>query len=327
MYDLVSLGELMLRLSPPGHERLRQASNLQIRLCGAQFNVAADLALLGRKAAFLSALPANELGFLARGHAARYGVDVSHVRMQPDSRMGMIYVDFAGEPRSATHLYDRQGSAASSISPADFNWPQILAGCKLAYTDGIFAGLSDTCRAASLEFIRAARQQGSLVCFDVNYRHTIWNPKNAADFFRSMLPCVEILVTNRSVSESIFGFRGPDEEVLRCYRDEFGCQTICLTSRHMSGARRGKWTSLALHEDSVISASPVEFDIVDRFGTGDAFFAGFLYGYLEQGVPYGLQFGNALCALAHTIEGDVAEVSVEEVLDLLHAGYSHQVKR
>ncbi len=314
-------------MEPSGEQRLRQASSLQVRLCGAQFNLAADFALLGKSTAFLSRLPDNQLGQLAYHSARRYGVDMSHVLIVPDSRMGLIFVEFGGEPRAATHLYDRQDSAASATSPADFDWPNALSGTRLAYTDGIFAGLSDSCRETALEFIRTAKQQGCLLCFDVNYRQTISTPAEAACACRKILPCVDVLVTNRWVSESIFGFGGTDEDLVRRYYDQFGCGTVCLTSRHMDGARRGSWSSLALHKGDVIRGRTREFDVVDRFGTGDAFFAGFLYGWLERDTAFGLEFGNAMCALAHTIPGDVADISASEVMHLLDGGYDLRIKR
>ncbi|MBM4431596.1 MAG: sugar kinase [Chloroflexi bacterium] len=327
MYDLVSLGEVMLRLSPPRYERLRQVTLLNVRLCGAQFNLAADLALLGKKTAFLSRLPDNELGLLAREGGTRYGIDMSHVQLVPDTRMGVVYLEFGLEPRETAHIYDRRGSAASTIIARDFAWQSILKGTRLAYTDGIFPGLSAGCREAAFEFVKVAKQQGCTLCFDVNYRQMIWTMDEARTVYRQILPHVDILVTNRSVSESVFGYQGADEDLLQHYQHDFGCQVVCLTSRTAFGALHGGWNSLALHKDRIFHGRQFGFDIVDRFGTGDAFFAGFLYGYLERDVEFGLDFGNALCALAHTIEGDIAHVSADTVMKLLTEGYGSRIKR
>src|SRR5262245_55703135 len=182
-YDLVSLGELMLRLSPPGRERLRQAHSLAVRACGAQFNVVAGMAVQGRRAAFLSKLPDGELGLLARSLGQKYGGDMSHVALVPGARMGIIYVDFPAEPGRTSHVYDRQGSAASGITPADFDWAKILAGARLAHTDGIFLGLNENCRAAALEFIRTAKAQGCVFCFDVNYREITGDSGRAREVY------------------------------------------------------------------------------------------------------------------------------------------------
>ena len=224
-------------------------------------------------------------------------------------------------------VYDRAGSAASSITAGDFAWVEVIQGARLAYTDGIFPGLGVGCFEATLAFLTAAREQGALTCFDVNYREHLWSIERARDAWREILPLVDILATNRSVSELVFGFTGSDGELLTHYHDAFGCGTVCLTTREMSGVLRGAWSSRARHEGTVLQGRRYEFDVVDRFGTGDAWFAGFLYGYLERDVQFALDFGDALCALAHTIEGDVARISAAEVMPLLTAEPDLRVRR
>jgi 2-dehydro-3-deoxygluconokinase len=327
MYDLVSLGEVMLRMSPPKHERLRQATRLDVRVAGSQLNVAANLAQLGKKTAFVSKLPANELGQLARSACQGYGVDVSHLRLAAGTRMGVNYLEFGATPRAGVAVYDRAGSAASSITAGDFAWPEIVRGARLAYTDGIFPGLGEGCFEATLAFLTTAREQGALTCFDVNYREHLWSIERARSAWRAILPLVDILATNRSVSEAVFGYGGSEEELLTRYQDEFGCRTACLTTREMFGVLRGAWSSVARHEGVMLQGRRYEFDIIDRFGTGDAWFAGFLYGNLEGDVQFALDFGDALCALAHTIEGDVARVSAEDVMPLLNAETDLRVRR
>jgi 2-dehydro-3-deoxygluconokinase len=327
MVDLVSLGEVMLRLSPPKYERLRQATRLDVAVAGSQLNVAANFAQLGGTAAFVSQLPANELGALARDTCRGYGVDVSHLRLGAGGRMGVNYVEFGATPRAGVAIYDRAGSAASLIAPADFDWAEITRGARLAYTDGIFPGLGAGCFEATLAFLAAARAQGAITCFDVNYREHLWTVERARAAWQEILPLVDILATNRSVSELVFGYEGTDETLLTAYRDSFGCRTVCLTQREMFGVLRGAWSSKALHEGVEVQGRRYEFDVVDRFGTGDAWFAGFLYGTLAGHVQFALDFGDALCALAHTIEGDVARIAAAEVLPLLAAEHDLRVRR
>ena len=320
--DLISLGEMMLRLSPPKYERLRRATAFELRACGAQFNIAANLAALGKKTRLLTKLPDNEVGWLALSLGDSYGVDMSQVKLE-GAKIGMVFVEFSAAPRRLTHLYDRAGSAASRTTPEDFDWPRLLEGARLAYLDGIFPALNSGCQQATLAYIRAAKQAGCSLCFDVNYRESLWAPGEALAFYRQILPQVEILVTNRSVSDKVFGYQGNDEQLLSTYRDEFGCAIVSLTYREMDGLQRGSWWSLGLQGDQKYSGRRFEFEVVDQFGSGDAFFAGLLYGYLEKGdLQYALDFGDALCALAHTLEGDVATVSPQDVEALLEEGYS-----
>jgi len=327
MYDLVSLGEVMLRMSPPRYQRLRRATRLDVCVAGSQLNVAANLAQLGWRTAFVSKLPDNELGLLARAACRSYGVDTSYLPLVAGARIGVNYLEFSLAPRRPQVVYDRAGSAASTITAADFDWPAILQGARFAYTDGIFPGLSEGCAAAAGEFLQAARRQGAITCFDVNYREHLWSEPRARAAWQQLLPHVDIIATNRSVSEAVFGYHGSDAEIMRCYHAEFGSRLVCLTSREMSGLKRGAWSAVALYDDAVVTGRRVEFDIVDRFGSGDAWFAGLLYGYAAQGVGYGLDFATALCALAHTIEGDVAQVSAAEVEAMLAADYDLRPRR
>ncbi|HET9495542.1 MAG TPA: sugar kinase, partial [Chloroflexia bacterium] len=325
-YDLVSLGEVMLRLAPPRYERLRHARSLDITVAGSQLNVAANLARLGWRTTFLSKLPDNELGMLARDACQGYGVDMSQVHMVPGMRIGVNYLEHAVAPRVGVVIYDRARSAASTIGPDDFDWASILRGTRVAYTDGIMPGLSEGCRQAALSFLRAARERGCLTAFDLNYREHLWTGEGARQAWGEILPLVDVVVTNRSVSEEVFGYQGTDEEIMSSYAQDFGSRVVVFTTREMFGILRGAWSSHALHDGAVLKGRRYEFDVVDRIGTGDAFTAGFIYGYVEKGVQYGLDFGNALCAIAHTLEGDVAQVSLAEVQAMLRDDYSLRVR-
>lgn len=328
MYDLVSLGELMLRLEPPKYERLRRTTHLRVRACGAQFNVTADLAALGKRTALITKLPDNELGYLAQSLAAGYGVDTSHIQFVDGARIGMVFAEFSVSPRGYVHIYDRVESAASTISPEDFLWRDILNQARFVYLDGIFMALGPRCFAAALEFIESAREAGCVICFDVNYRESLWETGEAIRAYAQILPYVDILVTNRQVSEHVFKYKGEDRELLGSYQEEYGCDIVCLTYREMVGVLKGSWSSLALFKGHVVESTPVEFDVVDRFGTGDAFLAGFIYGYMEtEDVQYSLSLGNALCALAHTTDGDVATFSIHEVRALIDDESTPTVRR
>jgi len=317
-YDLVGIGEPLLRLSPPKFCQLRRANSLDLYVVGSQLNVTANLARLGKKTAFLTKLPHNPLGFLVLDACRSYGIDVSHIKMIPEGKMGVTYVEFSVTPRPPVAIYDRRGSAASTISADDYLWEEILSDTKFAYTDGVFTGLSSSCFNASLKFFEAAKRSGCETCFDVNYREHLWAPSEARNAWVKLLPRVDILVTNRYVSESIFGYSGTDEELMQQYVEQFGCKIVCLTNRETDGLQHGAWSSKALTEGRIFNGRRVEFDIVDRYGTGDAWLSGFIYDYSEKNdVEHALNFGNALCALAHTVEGDIVHVTPEDVMALM----------
>ncbi|HVU15009.1 MAG TPA: sugar kinase [Phototrophicaceae bacterium] len=326
-YDLTSLGEVMLRMSPPRYTRLRRAHSLDIHVAGAQLNVAANLARFGKKTAFISKLPQNELGLLAYDMCMSYGIDMQHTQMIDGARMGLNFLEYSATPRAPIAIFDRKGSAASTITASDFDWRAILEGTRIAHTDGIFPGLNPGCREAATVYLQTAKALGCTTSFDMNYRDHLWTVDTARECWNTLLPMVDIVVTNRSVSELVFGFFGSDEDLLRQYHKTFDSKLVALTSREIDGVLHGAWSSMALFEGRVLYGRRYEFDVVDRYGTGDAFFAGLLYGYLEGGVQFGLNFGNAACALDHTLEGDVAQFSVSEVMPLLGDTIDLRVKR
>jgi len=312
-YDLISLGEPLLRLSPPRNTQLRCAASLDVMPAGSQMNVAANLAGLGWRTALLTKLPDNALGRLMRDACLGYGVDVSHVQMVPGAKMGLTFVEFAAAPRTPLALYDRSGSAASSIGPADFDWDALLAKTEYAYTDGIFPALSESCRAAAGAFVSSAKKAGCLVVFDVNYRRHLCAPEQACAIMEPLLAQTDIAVVNRDVCESVFALDGDDERLPAAFQERFGCQVVCLTSRQTFGSDYGSWRSLALDGGEIVEGKEQEFDIVDRYGTGDAWLAAFLYARRLKDTAYALSFANAALALAHTVFGDVVRFTPEQI--------------
>ena len=312
-HDLISLGEPLLRLSPPRNALLRCAASLDVMPAGSQMNVAANLALLGWRTALLTKLPDNALGQLMRDACRGYGVDVSHVQMVPDAKMGLTFVEFAAAPRTPLAVYDRAGSAASTIGPADFDWDSLLPATEYAYTDGIFPALSDSCRAAAGAFVSSAKKAGCLVVFDVNYRRHLCSPEQARAIVEPLLAQVDVAVVNRDVCENLFSLAGDDERLVRAFHGRFGCRVVCLTSRQTFGGQRGMWKSLALDGGEVLEGKAQRFDVVDRYGTGDAWLAAFLYARRLKGTAYALSFANAALALAHTVFGDVVRFTPEQI--------------
>jgi 2-dehydro-3-deoxygluconokinase len=318
MYDVVTVGEGMLRLSPPRYERIRRARTLDVHLCGSQGNVASNIARLGLKTAFVTKLPDNALGLLANDHYMSCGVDTSHIKFIPGSRLGVNYIEFGATPRASAVVYDRKHSAASTIAPGDFDWDAILKGTRLAYTDGIFPGLSPTCRQAAADFIAAAKRNGCLVGFDVNYREHLWSPEEARRVMSEIIGNVDVLITTQWDSEIVFGYRGSYEEIIRQFHKDFGCKIVAITLREVYDVLHGGWNTMVLHEGEVLHGQKFDIDVIDRFGAGDSWGSGFLYAYLTRNdVEYAMNFGNALCALHHTIPGDVAQVTAKEVETLL----------
>lgn len=328
-YDIVTIGESMLRLSPPNHERIRRMRTLDVHMCGSQQNVAANTARLGLKTAFLSKLPQNALGLYARDFCMSCGVDVSHIKMIDDSRLGVNFLEFGATPRASRVVYDRKNSAASTICPGEFDFETILEDTALAYTDGIFPGLSGSCSDTAIEFVRTAKRAGCQVAFDVNYREHLWSPPMARQVQREIIKNVDVLITTQWDSEIVFGYQGSYEDIIRQFYDEFGCPVIAITLRENYDVQRGAWQTLLLYKGDLIYGEKFEMDLIDRFGGGDSWASGFLYAYLisEGDVQYAADFGDAFCALHHTIPGDVCHVTASEVRAIMGANKDFRVKR
>jgi 2-dehydro-3-deoxygluconokinase len=290
--------------------------------------VAANVARLGGRSTFVTQLPNNALGLLMLDFYRGCGVDVSHIKLIDNSRVGVNFIEFGSTPRSHSVIYDRQRSAASTISVDDFPWDDILQGSRIAYTDGIFPGLSKSCEAATFAFIEAAKRQGCLVAFDVNYREHLWPPERARSVLSKIIEHVDVLITTHWDSETVFGYKGTYEQISREFTKAYGCKIVALTLREVYGVERGAWNALVCAEGQVLTGEMYEIDIVDRFGGGDSWGSAFLYTYLTQGdVQYSLNFANAFCALHHTVPGDVAHVSPDEVKAIMGKAKDFRVKR
>jgi 2-dehydro-3-deoxygluconokinase len=312
MYDVVTLGEPLLRLAPPGHGRLRRARHLDLHVCGSQGNVAANLARLGLKTAFATKVPDSAIGLLVKDFHLSCGVDVAHIRAVPQARLGLTFVEFGATPRPSTAVYDRKNSAASTIAPGDFDWDLIVAGTRLAYTDGIFP---------------AARRHQCLVGFDVNYREHLWSPDEAAAVLTEVIRHVDILLTTRGDAEALFGCRGSRDEIARQLHERFGCNFVCMIGGEVHSVLRGSIEAVLLHDGTLFQSARHEVDSIDRFGAGDAFGSGIIYGVLaNKEMQYTVDFAAALCAADFTIPGDVAHATVAELESIMQARGFH-VKR
>ena len=319
-YDIVSLGEPLLRFSPPAGQRIDYADSFEVRLAGSQMNIAADAARLGLKSALLTRLPANPLGELARRRIFEFGVDVSHIKMVPESRMGATFVEFGIFPRMARSMYDRADSAASGIEAGTFDWEALARESRVFYSDGIFPALSPGCALAALEFFKAGRRNRVRNAFDLNFRRQLWTAEEAGRCWSEILPLIEMVVINRNVCEEVFGLSGSDRELCEKFAAMFGCEFVAFTSRTGEGRKHGAWHALLLHDGKFFEGE-TEYDIVDRYGSGDAWFAGLIRSILAGKSPEeAVRFANAVLALAHTTFGDVIQCSAAEAEALADCG-------
>lgn len=297
--DVLTFGETMLRLSPPGRLRLAQASAFDVWVAGCESNVAVALRALGKSVTWVSRLPDNAVGRLVEAALRARDVDVSSVVWTaPDERVGLFYAEAAALPRPGVVIYDRAGSAAASLCPADL--PDALFDShRHLHVSGITPALSPSCAETVSDAIRRAKARAKTVSLDVNYRARLWSPEAAAKALAPLLRQVDVLFCARDDAAPLFGLSGDDATRASNLRSEFGVPVVALTAGR-DGAVGCDATGCCS-----VPAVPVEVT-VERFGSGDAFAAGYLACYLA-GAPmeHSLRMGVAAAALKRTIPGDL----------------------
>jgi 2-dehydro-3-deoxygluconokinase len=302
-FDFVSLGESMLRLSVPAGRRLDDTRMLDMELAGAESNVSVALARLGWRVGWVSRMPNHALSNAILRALRSDGVDISAVKHVPDERLGTYFIEYATSPRSTQVIYDRANSAASHMTIDDIDWDYLL-DTRVLHLTGITAALSDSCYELLVEAIRRAKASGVVVSFDVNYRGKLWSAKVAGDKLGPLIHEADILFCKGADASALFGCDGEPQELMRKLK-----ALTQATALFCTFGERG--AALLCNRDFVMQpALPVQ--IVDRIGSGDAFAAGVLDGWLSGGASLtnlsscqeGLRRGVALAAIALSQYGD-----------------------
>ncbi|MEO8682726.1 MAG: sugar kinase [Vicinamibacterales bacterium] len=338
----VTFGEIMLRLTPPGFERLLQSPTLHATFGGGEANVAASLAGFGLPAAFVTILPqANPLADAAIGELRRFGVDTSHIARSA-GRMGIYFLETGASQRASRVVYDREGSAFA-LASANLDWPRVLAGAGWFHVTGITPAVSQAAASLALEAARTARGMGITVSCDLNFRKNLWKwGQPASAVMPGLVRVSDILIANEEDIQMTLGlaadvdvhagaldrasYRRLTEAVIR----EYGhLRAVAVTLRESKSASHNVW-SACMHDGREFLESRT-YDIahiVDRVGTGDSFAAGLIYGMQTGlGSQAALDFAVAASGLKHSIPGDLNRVSVDEVKALLMGGGSGRVQR
>ena len=315
MYDVVTFGESMVRLSPPHFQRLEQARSLDTNVGGAELNVAVGVTRFGLKSAWVSKLPKNGLGYLIRDRAMEFGVDCSHIVWSDKGRAGIYFVEFGASPRASGVLYDRSHSAISLIEPGEVDWGKVFSGSKHFHLSGITPALSASAAQVTVEAMKAAKKAGCTVSYDLNYRKKLWAPAEAKKIQEPMMEDVDILITTEEDTNVVFGIKEKDYEAAAGKLAEtFKFKVVAITLREDLSVWRNNWTAIAFQDGKIFRDKKYEVEIVDRVGAGDSFTSGFLYGWIRlKDIQKGVQCGNAFAALKHTVPGDFNWNTLDEV--------------
>jgi 2-dehydro-3-deoxygluconokinase len=318
MPDVITFGEAMVRLSPPGFRRLEQARSLDVFVGGAELNTAVGLARLGRSAAWVSRLTRNPLGRLVANHAREAGVSTDFVLWTDEDRVGLYFLEFGAAPRASSVLYDRRDAAIAKIRPGMVDWPRVFGGARWFHVTGITPALSPSAAQATREALQAARTAGVRTSIDLNYRAKLWTGAEARRCMTELMPFCDVLVTTEEDTERVFGITGKDyEDVAGQLARRFPLLAIAVTLRENPLVWKNRWTAIAYQGGQVYRTRTYEVEIVDRLGAGDSFAAGLIHGLLDDDLQRGLDWGVAASALKHSIPGDFNWVAPEEVEALL----------
>lgn len=316
-FDVSSLGEALLRLDVPHGQRLEFAHSLEVHVGGAELNVCAALASLGRRCAYFSKLPEGSLGDLILNRLRAAGVDTSCVRRVPGARLGLYFTEPSGRPRGTAVSYDRTSSAATTLSTADIDW-NVLLDTRVLHLTGITPALSPTCAALVTEAIRRAKAEEIFVSFDVNYRAKLWSASEAAVTLLPLIREVDLLLCAKRDAEGLFRLAGDDQAILGGLQELTAARCVVLTL--------GDAGLVAREGTQTLRQEALQADIVDRVGAGDALAAGIIDGILDNSLEDGLRRGVALAALALSHSGDILPARRQELEQVLTSS-SMQIRR
>ncbi len=340
MAKIVTMGEIMLRLSTPGQSRFVQADTFDINYGGGEANVAVSVANYGHEAYFVSKLPAHEIGQAAVNSLRKFGVHTDYVA-RGGERVGIYYLETGASMRPSKVIYDRAGSSIAEAQPGDFDFEEIFKDAQWFHWSGITPAISDASAECLRQALVAAKKAGVTVSCDLNFRKKLWTSEKAQSIMRPLMQYVDVCIGNEEDAELCLGFK-PDSDVdggstdaegykniFRGMMETFGFKYVVSTLRESFSATHNGWKAM-IYDGSEFYVSK-RYDIapiIDRVGGGDSFSGGLIHGLLTKPTQgEALEFAVAASALKHTIPGDVNMVSVAEVEALVGGSANGRVQR
>ncbi len=325
---VVTFGEILLRLQPFGYKRLSQADSYEATYGGAEANVAAALATMGENAAVVTKLPLNEIGQNAIDALRKVGVDTSLI-VRGGERTGLYYCEKGASQRPSKVVYDRAGSAISLARRNEFDWKKIFDGANWFHFTGITPALSDELAEICLDAAKNAKKLGLTVSCDPNYRAKLWSKDKASRVLMNLMPFVDVCITNVPQVSDVFGTIADNErELADKLIEKFGFKTVAFTRRESFSASDNDYSGALYTADDFAESRTYSMRIVDRVGGGDAFAAGLIYAMTHgYDLQKAVDFAVAAAVLKHSIEGDVAYLTVDEIEQLAGGDGTGRVQR
>ncbi len=349
-FDLLALGECMIRLSPPGHQRIDLTPVFEAYAGGGEYNVAYALARYGMRTGWVSRLVDNPLGHFIRNHAKGSGMDISEVVWVPydgsgrTDRIGLNFTEVGIGVRASVTLYDRGHTAIAHMKPGDVDWQSVFSRRRVRWfhTGGIFTALSDSCADVAFQSMKAAHDHGAIVSYDLNFRSKLWTSKKAIEVTRKLVPFIDVLIGNEEDFQKVLGFEveGADESLKQLSVEGYqkmvkkvvktypNIHAVGTTLREVVSGLVNNWSAIMFYGGSFHqSRKYMDLEIEDRVGGGDGFCSGVIYGLLHGMTPQEcVELGAAHGALLQTTRGDTSMVTMEETMHVMKGG-SARIKR
>lgn len=340
MPNVVTFGEIMLRLAPQGYLRFLQEPEFQATFGGGEANVAVSLANYGISTAFVTALPKNDIGEAAIRTLRYHGVDTSYIS-RSGQRVGIYYLEKGASQRPSKVIYDRAHSSIAEAAREEFDWERIFEGAEWFHFTGITPALGDSAAAICLDAVRAAKEKGVTVSCDLNYRKNLWTTEKASQVMGELMKYVDVCIANEEDAEKVFGIKAGNTsveagtldkagyvDVAKQLRDRFGLRYVAITLRTSLSASDNRWAAMLYNGTEDFLSREYTMHIVDRVGGGDSFAGGLIYGLMTGKTERdALEFAVAASCLKHSVEGDFNLVNAKEVEALAQGDGSGRVKR
>ena len=337
---VVTFGEVMLRLAPENYLRFVQSEKYEATFGGAEANVAVSLANYGADAAFVTKLPAHEIGQAAVNSLRKFGVDTSKI-VRGGDRVGIYYCEKGASQRPSKVIYDRAGSSIARAKAEDFDWNKIFDGVNWFHFTGITPALSDETAKITLEACRKAKEKGITVSCDLNFRKKLWSKEKAGEVMGEVCKYVDYCIANEEDAKDVFGIEADNTDintgkldrngyisVAKKLTEKFNFKGVAITLRESLSANDNNWSGMLYTNGEAVFSKKYAMHIVDRVGGGDSFGGGLIYSLLNgYDAQRAIEFAVAASCLKHSIEGDYNMVSVSEVEALAKGNASGRVQR
>ena len=337
---IITFGEIMMRLNPESYLRFSQAAKFEATYAGGEANVAVSLANYGMNAAFVSKVPAHDIGQCAVNALRTYGVDTTHM-VRGGKRLGLYFVEKGASQRPSKVIYDRADSAIAQAVPADFDWDAIFEGADWFHWTGITPALGGNLPQICLEACKAAKAKGITISCDLNYRNKLWTREEARKVMSELVKYVDVCIANEEDAKDVFGIQAENTDissgklnhegyisVARQISEQFGCKQVAITLRSSLSAFDNDWAGMLYTDGQAYFSPTYRIHIVDRVGGGDSFGGGLIYSLLTEKAPQdAINFAVAASCLKHSIEHDFNLVTVAEVENLAKGNASGRIQR